>query len=219
MPPSPCILDHPLADVISRHACSCHSWHASLPQIGALEQLWLALERLTAQRVRTVRAAAAATGGATAPSAHADGLGGRSGAVELAHTLHAALARRQRMRSAWAQRARDPIFADLDEGYVTALPTARDRTLHPREIALPHARGHIMAKDGICAETRRAARGRGWRRYRPLPCLHEAAEHVGTLPAELSEVVDELEALLQRATNAAGGAKHGAKRKQLAGRT
>ena len=55
------------------------------------------------QRVRAVRAAARADA-AAAPS-------------ELCALLHGALSRRQRLRSAWAQRARDPLFEELDEGY------------------------------------------------------------------------------------------------------
>ena len=100
-----------------------HDWW--LPKISQLEQLWLALERLTLVRVR---AASTAT----------------VGWEEELKLLHSALARRQRLRSAWVQRETDPIFGDLDDG------------------------------------------------YKPLPCLHAAHHHQGTLPNELSATVDEL---------------------------
>ena len=75
------------------------TWWSS--RIRKLEEIWLALERLTCQRVRKVRAASATT----------------SEALRALERLHSALSRRQRLRSAWAQRARDPIFTELDEGY------------------------------------------------------------------------------------------------------
>lgn len=75
-----------------------------LPKIRKLEDCWLALERLACQRVR--RARAAIQPGSAAPQHLA--------VVEL---LHGALSRRQRLRSAWAQRACDPIFSELDESY------------------------------------------------------------------------------------------------------
>ena len=71
----------------------------------------------------------------------ADGAGGSDEALAF---WRDALARRQRLRSAWAERERDALYATLDEGYA------------------------------------------------PLPCLHAAARHAGTLPEELSRTVDEL---------------------------
>jgi hypothetical protein len=141
-----------------------HPWWAS--RMAALEDLWLALERLTLRRVAAIRAAANgprkkqkgnAPGAGGAREGGEGGAAGHAGAnpsalAAAAAALHAALARRQRLRNAWAERERDPIFDQLDEG------------------------------------------------YRPMPCLHAAASGgglAGTLPGELTPIVEELGRLLQ----------------------
>lgn len=82
-----------------------HGWWAS--RMDALEQLWLALERLTCVRVRAAL-------GAVGPSR---GSASQGGSDEELLLLREALARRQRLRSSWAERGRDPLYAALDAGH------------------------------------------------------------------------------------------------------
>ena len=82
-----------------------HGWWTS--RIDALEQLWLALERLTCVRVR----AALGTTGSSRGGAS------QGGSDEELLLLREALARRQRLRGAWAERERDALYAALDAGH------------------------------------------------------------------------------------------------------
>lgn len=82
-------------------------------RLSSLEELWLGLERLTRRRVESMRGLR----GRSAPPADGLGAEAREEVLERVGVLHAALERRQRMRSAWAQRERDPIFDRLEDGY------------------------------------------------------------------------------------------------------
>ena len=101
-------------------------WHT---RIARLEEAWLALERLTLVRMGAVRASLA-TASACAGSE----------TTLLARVLHDVLSRRQRLRSAWAQRERDPLFESLDDGY-HPLPCLHDT-------GAPHLRANDTAMPG-----------------------------------------------------------------------
>ena len=132
-----------------------HEWW--VPKMGALHELWLGLERLTCRRVRDALAAVAGGGG-----------GGGGATDELLELLRGALARRQRLRSAWAERARDPLYAALDDGYAPlpclhdadalALAPGRQRAAGtlPAELS-----GTVESLDAAVAARRRAVEGDG----------------------------------------------------------
>ena len=90
------------------HAEALSAWWQ--PKIGKLEALWARLEQRTCARMSMLQERAAAV--QTTPG------GGDMGVlVELCVVLKGALSRRQRLRSAWASRERDPIFASLADAY------------------------------------------------------------------------------------------------------
>lgn len=129
-----------------------HGWW--VPKMEALQELWLGLERLTCRRVRDALAA--------------EGQGGGGASGELLELLRDALARRQRLRSAWAERARDPLYAGLDEDYAP-LPCLHDADALALAPGQQRAAGTLPAElsgtveslDAAVMARRRAAEGEG----------------------------------------------------------
>ena len=95
----------------SGHASALEWWH---DKIADLEALWLCLERITYERMDLLLSYAQPLEDGTPRGEKGVDYGSL---VELCVVLKGALSRRQRLRSAWSTRERDPIFNTLDSGY------------------------------------------------------------------------------------------------------